>query len=113
MNVDELTFGQVKQINALFGRQDASGDDHWVIGANYAVRTVTHINVGTLVKVTDKELVLVDAAWVADTGRFHQFVAKGEVGEVEPFPDNIPVIMGRGALVDAVEWKHPLLRDQK
>ena len=84
----------------------------WKIGENYMIRTVTMIQVGTLVDVTEKELVLEDASWVADTGRFHEFITKGEVDEVEPFPTG-QVIVGRGALIDACKWKHALLVSQK
>jgi hypothetical protein len=74
----------------------------WVIGKNYLIRTVTMIDTGRLVAVTEHELVLEDAAWVADTGRFAQAIEKGEFNEVEPFPSG-RVIVGRGSLIDAVQ----------
>jgi hypothetical protein len=40
------------------------------IGANYFIRTVTHYHTGRLVEVTENELVLEDAAWIANSGRF-------------------------------------------
>ena len=112
MNIDELTIGQMKEIVNFMGGV-SSDDSHWEVGKNYAIRTVTHIDVGTLVKVTDKELVLTDAAWVADTGRWEQFVKDGAANEVEPYTDGMQVIVGRGSLVDAFQWSHPLLRKQK
>jgi len=72
------------------------------IGANYFIRSVTHHYTGRLVSVGDKELVLVNAAWIADDGRFMQAVASGEFNEVEPYPANQRVIVGRGAVLDAV-----------
>ena len=75
----------------------------WEIGKPYLIRTVTMIQHGILVEVSDKELVLVQAAWIADTGRFSDFVnGKIEPNEIEPFPINQPVIVGRGAIIDAV-----------
>ena len=74
----------------------------WEIGKKYMVRTVTMIDTGVLVAVTPQELVLEDAAWIADTGRFAQAVKKCEFNEVEPFPDG-RVIIGRGAIIDAVQ----------
>ena len=74
----------------------------WRIGKCYLIRTVTMNNTGRLVAVTPQELVLEDAAWIADTGRFMQAVASATFSEVEPFPDG-RVIIGRGAIVDAVE----------
>ena len=84
----------------------------WVVGQAYLIRTVTMIQTGRLVAVYDKELVLDDAAWVADTGRFYDALSKGTLNEIEPFPDG-PVIVGRGAICDAAIWSHPLPRKQK
>lgn len=83
----------------------------WVIGEKYLIRTVTMIQVGRLVTVTGNELVLKDASWVADTGRFHTALATGELKEVEPFIDD--VIVSRGAVVDATKWRHELPISQK
>lgn len=103
--IDELTLGEVKQLIGMFGSSTPVADNsHWVIGANYLIRTVTMIDTGRLVAVTQQELVLEDAAWIADTGRFAQAVEKAEFGEVEPFPAG-KVIIGRGAIIDAVQIK--------
>ena len=76
----------------------------WEIGAIYLIRTVTMIDTGRLVAVSSQELVLEDAAWIADTGRFSDSLRKSEFGEVEPFPDG-RVIVGRGSVIDAVRIK--------
>ena len=103
MNIDNLTIGEARQLAAMFsGTPTASNDAHWKIGKIYLIRTVTHIDTGRLVAVTPHELVVEDAAWIADTGRFADAIAKAEFGEVEPYPDGI-VIIGRGALIDAVQ----------
>src|SRR2546430_17214148 len=99
--LDDLTIGEVKQLVALFG-QPALNDSAWEIGKIYLIRTVTMIDTGRLVAVTPQELVLEDAAWIADTGRFTQAVEKAEFGEVEPFPSG-RVIVGRGSVIDAVQ----------
>ena len=76
----------------------------WEIGKNYLIRTVTMIDTGRLVAVTDHELVLEDAAWIADTGRFADAISgKIDFLEVEPYPEGRRVIVGRGAVIDAVE----------
>jgi hypothetical protein len=77
-------------------------DAHWQIGKIYLIRTVTMAQTGRLVAVTPQELVLEDAAWIADTGRFSDALASANFNEVEPFPDG-PVIIGRGGLIDAVQ----------
>jgi hypothetical protein len=81
-----------------------------VLGVPYFVCTVTRYFTGTLVEVTDHELVLVDAAWVAHTGRFGAALATGKLEEVEPYPDGEHVIINRSALVDVCRWRHPLPR---
>ena len=73
----------------------------WEIGKSYLIRTVTMIQHGRLLDVTDKELVIDQAAWIADTGRFSDFICgKCQPNEVEPFPPG-PVIVNRSALIDA------------
>lgn len=74
----------------------------WEIGKNYLIRTVTMIQLGKLKSVTDKELLLSDACWVADTGRFHKALETGQLNEVEMFHRD--VIVGRGGIIDATEW---------
>ena len=76
----------------------------WTIGKNYLIRTVTMIDTGRLVAVGEHELVLEDAAWIADTGRFAASLVSCEFSEVEPFPAG-RVIIGRGAIIDACEIK--------
>ena len=78
------------------------------IGKNYFIRTVTFYYTGKLVRVTAQELVLEQAAWIADTGRFAQALATGDFSEVEPYPAH-DLIVGRGAVVDAwlADWKLP------
>lgn len=98
MNIDEMTIGEAKQLAGMFG--SASNDSHWKVGKIYLIRTVTMIQAGRLIAVTDKELVLEDAAWIADTGRFSDALKSCEFSEVEPFPDG-EVIVGRGAIIDA------------
>jgi hypothetical protein len=83
----------------------------WEIGANYLIRTVTMFQTGRLVAVGPQELVLEDAAWIADTGRFSDALQTGKFTEVEPFPDG-QVIVGRMAIVDAVKIKK-LPREQR
>lgn len=103
MMLDDLTIGEAKQLAALFGANTKPSDDRaWEIGKVYLIRTVTMIDTGRLVAVTDHELVLEDAAWIAETGRFAQAIEKAEFGEVEPFPAG-RVVVGRGAVIDAVQ----------
>jgi hypothetical protein len=103
VEIDNLTFAELKLIAGMFSVCEKKPDQGaWEIGKNYLIRTVTMVDTGRLVAVGEHELVLEDAAWIADTGRFSQAVAKAEFGEVEPFPSG-RVIIGRGSIVDAVQ----------
>lgn len=108
MNINELTLGQIKEIKSMCGSK-ISKPHPYKIGANYLIRTVTMIQTGRLVEVTDQELVLEDAAWIADTGRFSNALQKVQFEEVEPFPDG-QVIVGRGSIIDATQINGTLPR---
>lgn len=105
MDLDKMTLGEVKEIGRVLGLSGVVKDDsHWKIGKNYFIRTVTHHLTGTLLKVTANELVVENAAWIADDGKFSKALATENFNEVEPFPDG-ELIIGRGSLIDAFEIK--------
>ena len=74
----------------------------YVIGKNYLIRTVTMIYTGKLLSVGNQELVIKDACWIPETERWMQAVAEVKFKEVEPYPKGRHVIIGRGAILDAV-----------
>lgn len=114
MNIEDLTVKQIREIQRLGVCASTSAPCcPWKLGKNYFIRTVTHHLTGRLVQVTEQELVLEDAAWIADDGRFTQAVANGEFDEVELFPSGQEVIVGRGSVIDAVCFDKPLPRSQK
>lgn len=103
MDIDQLTIGEAKEIASFLQKKpDYDTESPWEIGKIYLIRTVTMIDTGRLVAVTPSELVLEDAAWIADTGRFHDQLKKLDFNQIEPFPDG-KVIIGRGAIIDAVQ----------
>lgn len=81
------------------------------IGKTYLIRTVTMMYTGKLLAITETDLLLGDAAWIADSGRYASALKEGTLSEVEPYPDQ--VIVSRGGIIDGAEWDHPLPRDQK
>ena len=83
------------------------------IGSNVLIRTVTMIYTGKLEAVYEKELVISSAAWIAETKRWANSVKTGEFNEVEPYPDDSLITIGRGSILDVthVNWKLP--REQK
>lgn len=109
MSIDELTVGQARQLASLFG--SGTQTHPWKVGTAYLIRTVTNYWTGRVVDVHPDTLVLEDAAWVSDTGRYHQAVATGSLSEVEPV--SRAVIVGRGSIVDATEWPFALPKDAK
>ncbi len=101
----------LKDLKELFG--DTSGNEFpFAKGTNIFIRTVTMAHTGRISAVTDKWIVLEDACWIADTGRFADFLETGKLNECEPFPVG-KVVVGLGAIVDCCEWKHKLPREQK
>ena len=80
--------------------------EFWTVGRKYFIRTVTMHHVGELVSFNDKELVLKDASWVADSGRFSSALKTGNLDETEAFVND--VLVNRDAIVDATVWDHDL-----
>ena len=117
MNIDDLTLGQAKTLAGLFqvipAEQQKASAFESLIGENIMIRTVTMIFTGRLVAVYPNELVITNAAWIAVTGRWQQFIADGSVDECEPYPDDHPVIVGRSGLIDATLWRAALPRVQR
>jgi len=116
MNINDLTLGQIREIQALIlnqTHQTLGTVSNYPVGKNVIVRTVTMIYTGRLQEVTSTDLVLVDCSWIPETERFMQFVAEGAVKECEPYPDGLPVYINRGACLDLCELKKALPRSQK
>ena len=81
----------------------------WETGKVYFIRTVTQHLTGRIKSVGQKEIVLTEAAWVADSGRFSDALKSEDFSEVEPFPEGQDVILGRGSVIDATQIKRPQL----
>lgn len=80
-------------------------------GENLLVRTVTMTITGKVVACSPSWLLLDQAAWIADTGRFANAISGGSLGEVEPMGDGVRV--ARGSIVDVTPWRHDLPTTQK
>jgi hypothetical protein len=103
-NLDNLTFGQIKELKALFGANtpQSSFDHPFVIGEKYLIRTVTMAHTGEVKEIRGKFLVLKDADWIADTGRFSQSLEdQDKFSEVEPFKND--AIVNMDTIVDATK----------
>ena len=80
------------------------------IGEKYLVRTVTYFSLGQLERIEGDFLVLSQASWVADTGRFTQALEKGSLSEIEITGE---CFVNINSIVDAFPWKHALPKEQK
>ncbi len=79
-------------------------------GEAYFIRTVTYHLVGRVKHVLRDFLVLEQASWAADSGRFTQAILKGTLNEVEPVGR---AYVSLGSIVDAFPWAHPLPKEQR
>ena len=80
------------------------------VGESYFIRTVTYHLVGRVATICGDFLVLEDAAWVADSGRFMNAIKDGTLNEVEPVGFAFVHI---SSITDAFPWKHKLPVKQK
>lgn len=108
MNTNDL-INLIKIIDSPKTGSPTKKEEHFFqIGQNYFIRTATMALLGKLEQVGDKELVMSNASWVADSGRFHLFL-NGKMDdscEIEKFKND--VIVGRGALIDCTIWGNEL-----
>ena len=81
------------------------------IGSCYFIRTVTYFATGRVKAIVGNFLVLEDAAWIADTGRFKEAIMEGKLSEVEPVEVNM--YLNVNSITDAFDWGHKLPRSQK
>lgn len=85
------------------------------IGENYLIRTVTFTYLGNLMGVGEKEILIGDASWIANTGRFSNMLKEGvtvqDKSQIEPC--NADIVIGRGAIVDMIPYNHELPTKQK
>jgi hypothetical protein len=89
--------------------RDDSGP--FIIGEPIFIRTITYHLTGKIIAIKGKFLVLDEAAWIADDGRFTQAINDGILNEVEPVEG--PVRVNIDSIVDAYHWAHSMPRKQK
>ncbi|MEE9458276.1 MAG: hypothetical protein V3V84_00770 [Candidatus Bathyarchaeia archaeon] len=123
MKLNELTIEEAKQklkeyeeLKKIFNLQEtiipenSDVNKHWEIGQNYFYRSVTHSFTGKLVDINELELVFDNVSWISDLGResdsFKDGIEKSEQSEIEPYPADTKVIVGRGALINACIYNH-------
>jgi hypothetical protein len=103
-DVYELIKGQLVETNFSINALNE------IIGKNFFFRTVTYHLVGKVEKIIDDFIVLKDASWVADSGRFSNAIKKGTLSEVEPVGD---AMLNIKTVTDFFPWNHKLPTEQK
>jgi hypothetical protein len=83
------------------------------VGTKVFIRTVTMHYTGRVVGLTRTEILIADAAWIAESVRFATTLKTGELSEVEPYPEGVVVSVNRESLCDVSRWLHDLPREQK
>lgn len=115
LNIDSLTVADIRQIASLFPAIGGSGilpsDSAIQVGQAYLIRTPTVYHLGRVVRITPTEIVLNEAGWLADTGRFSDCITSGSFSEYEPMGDG--VIVPRCNISDMTPWRHALPKERK
>jgi hypothetical protein len=112
--ISDIISGKVTMQQALLSvASNIKASDEHILWHKYSnknvfVRTVTHHYTGTLTHLSDGFLVLSNAAWIADDGRFNECLKNGTCNEVEPYPRETCVSIG--SIVDVCQWDHELPR---
>lgn len=101
----------VLELLSLLMEKPSSKEVPFEVGECYYIRTVTHHQTGRVKKIVGDFLVLEDAAWIADSGRWKDAIESGNLNEVEPVECDVFVNMT--SVIDAYEWSHRLPRQQK
>ena len=109
MNFDQLK--QALEISKLLNGEACLTDFPLAVGEKCFIRTVTLYYTGQVKKICGQFLTLSCAAWIADTGRFYDFLKDGKANEVEPFVDDVHIPLG--SIVDVTPWRHKLFAEQK
>lgn len=84
------------------------------IGKAVIYRTAAYHYIGRLQDVGPDYFVFTELVYLADTPNWSEFLANGEGGELEPWPNpDDRVIVGRGLQGDMSLWRHEIPRTRR
>ena len=109
LNVSDETYEKLKDQLKPEELEDIEDLDD-LIGRKYFFRTVTYHLLGKVVKRIANFLLLEDAIWVADSGRFMQAIQNGELGEYEEVGK---AYVNLNSVTDFIPWIHKIPKGQK
>lgn len=108
----KIEIDSLNDIKHLFENKSSTSKMPYEIGKKYFIRAVTFHYIGEVKEIYNNEiLVLKNASWIAESGRFNAALATGELSEVEPYINDVFVHLS--AIVDATEWTHDLPMEVK
>lgn len=111
MNIDQMTVGEFKELSKLMQPKARTKQVPFKAGDKVFIRTVTLYYTGLIKEIVGDWIVLEQASWIADTGRFFDFLKDGTCNEYESFQK--PVSIPTGSVIDITEWSHKLFTGNK
>ena len=109
LNVSDETYELIKsQLSESESMDISSLQD--LVGQSFFIRTVTYHLTGKVKKIIGNMIILENAAWIADSGRFMNAIKEGKLNEVEPVGD---ALVNLNAITDMFPWRHKLPMEQK
>ena len=105
----------IKELMTLAFEDKADTNEYPIeVGKAYLFRTVTLYLLGRVKEIKGKFVVLEESSWVADTQRFSDFIKNGKTDdmEIEPIYNGVHAV-NLETVVDIIEWKNDLLKEQK
>ena len=109
LEVSDETYALIKNQLKENEQVDINSYDD-LIGKSWFFRTVTYHLVGKAVKRIGSFIQLENASWIADSGRFMQFIKDGTLNEVEPVGT---CFVNLETVTDFFPWVHKLPTEQK
>jgi hypothetical protein len=99
----------LKDMKELFGA--TAVELPFEVDQTWLIRTVTFAVTGRVKAIKGKFLVLNEAAWIADTGRFGECIEMGSLSEVEAVTAD--VVVNTDSIVDAYSLETFITKETK
>jgi hypothetical protein len=104
----------LRKMNFDFAQELGNGvGDHtpFRVGDQVFLRCQNYYYTGRVKAVLLDWVVLAEASWIPDAGRFAEALASGEFAEIEPYPGDCAIRLD--TIDDASPWPHALPRGVK
>ncbi len=76
------------------------------VGTRVFIRTVAYYYLGEVTEVSEDSVMLKDAYWIPNTGKFGNFLMEGKPELKEKYP--MPVTLNSRLFTDWVVWPHDI-----